>query len=359
MYTAALARRVRPTPAFASAARASPRWIHLHGANEHGPAKLASLHRHIAVTLTRASDVRAPVAAAASAIAKRPDAPAHPTVPTLALSLPDPTSSPRATTAAFVQHVSPMQTTALDVLNNLRAEYVATPEAAVADGAGRSPPRVYITRGYTDAVLDDATLDGMSLAQLVRANAVVWVHGVPHTFDAADLVADLRTVRDALAEHDQRIPVARAALDAVHKRAETRLRWILYGGAGFLVSELGAIVFLTYELGWDLMEPTSYLLGLGTMIMGSAFYAVLRREYTYENAAAELHARLRERAARKLGVELDALAILTRANDLAHRRWDPLLAAYMPSGNAGRRFTAERVALLEDQQHQRVAASSA
>lgn len=51
-------------------------------------------------------------------------------------------------------------------------------------------------------------------------------------------------------------------------------------GAG-LVAQLSGVVYLTYDLGWDLMEPTTYLMGLAVSVASYGIYIYSKAEYEY------------------------------------------------------------------------------
>ncbi|KAJ3349454.1 hypothetical protein GGF32_005614 [Allomyces javanicus] len=300
--------RSRP---FAAAARAflprttlATRHVHLHGAldarTDRVP-RLQTLQRTVTVDLT-----------------------SSPTSGILAsLRVPDPSSTSTDTAAAaatdapiYIQHVPAATSTASDILYNLRHEYRGS--------------RVWLTRGYTSTALRESDLASIPVAQLVRGAYVLWIDDVPHVFDARAALQKLRAVRADVEGKAAAVARVQGAVEDVEKRVRGRLDTLVYGGAVGLCTELAGIVYLTYELGWDLMEPTSYLLGLGTVIIGATYFAVLRREYTYEAASNHLESLLQRRHARRAGLDLAAHA--TARDTLAQMRatWDPVVRAYLP-----------------------------
>ena len=50
---------------------------------------------------------------------------------------------------------------------------------------------------------------------------------------------------------------------------------------GLLVAQLGGVIYLTYELGWDLMDPTTYLMGLAVTVASSGLYNLTKKDYEY------------------------------------------------------------------------------
>ncbi|KNE71699.1 hypothetical protein AMAG_16251 [Allomyces macrogynus ATCC 38327] len=294
---------------FAAAARAFlsrttlvTRSVHLHGAldlrTDRVP-RLQTLQRTVTVDLT-----------------------SSPTSGILAsLRVPDPSSTDSAAASAtdapiYIQNVPAATSTASDILYNLRHEYRSS--------------RVWLTRGYTSAPLRESDLASIPVAQLVRGAYVLWIDDVPHVFDARAALQKLRTVRADVEGKAAAVARVQGTVEDVERRVRGRLNTLMYGGAVGLCTELAGIVYLTYELGWDLMEPTSYLLGLGTVIIGATYFAVLRREYTYEAASNHLESLLQRRHARRAGLDLAAHA--TARDTLAQMRatWDPVVRAYLP-----------------------------
>jgi len=57
-------------------------------------------------------------------------------------------------------------------------------------------------------------------------------------------------------------------------------------GVGFIYlvfqfAILARMIWIDYS--WGVMEPVSYFVGLGTMIIGLSFFAAMNQEYTYNN----------------------------------------------------------------------------
>lgn len=69
---------------------------------------------------------------------------------------------------------------------------------------------------------------------------------------------------------------------AAHKGAQ----WVAMGGAGLLFVYWYAVYRLTFEtdLGWDTMEPVTYLVGLSTLICGYLWFLYHNREVSYRSA---------------------------------------------------------------------------
>jgi len=78
-----------------------------------------------------------------------------------------------------------------------------------------------------------------------------------------------------------------SALDLIETRIRNCAQWRLYlarwGLLGYLTTELGVIVFLTYELGWDFLEPVTCLLGYFTTLLGFGYGVLRHQQFTLPN----------------------------------------------------------------------------
>ncbi|KAI9223892.1 hypothetical protein BC828DRAFT_374853 [Blastocladiella britannica] len=242
----------------------------------------------------------------------------------LALSWPWPTTS-----ASLEMRVDPTSATALDIVNRLRAET-----------GGMAKEDVRVTRGYSPHRVSDADLDAMPAAQLMRSNLVVWVPGTgqndtgsggAYTLDAASSLSPvLRAARAAAADADRASTLASASVSRVQAAADRSLARVLYGGTAALTAQLGAVVHLTYELGWDLMEPATNMLGLTTVILSGAFFAAANAEFTYANAANVVRDRLRRWHARRMRVDLEEAARTVEHGRRVRAQLTDVLAVFAP-----------------------------
>ena len=69
---------------------------------------------------------------------------------------------------------------------------------------------------------------------------------------------------------------------AAHNAAQR----IAYAGGGSLVAWSGVVAYLTFctDLGWDVMEPVTYLVGMAGVLMGYVWFLMNRREASYQSA---------------------------------------------------------------------------
>ncbi|RKP01461.1 hypothetical protein CXG81DRAFT_25846 [Caulochytrium protostelioides] len=138
---------------------------------------------------------------------------------------------------------------------------------AVARGDGFDPVAVHVA---VDAIAMQARVVAHKYEQLAQRFAAI---------DQIDGVLDAKAARN------------------VRRLAKLLLTWVAL--------QLAAVIFLTLELGWDLMEPVSYLIIVGQAILTSACYLLLRREPSYENLGSWLHQLMRRRQNHKHGFTPD------------------------------------------------------
>ncbi|KAI9104477.1 hypothetical protein DFS34DRAFT_195740 [Phlyctochytrium arcticum] len=84
----------------------------------------------------------------------------------------------------------------------------------------------------------------------------------------------------------------------IEKAVENRVRLVKYAGMTYITLQLGTIVFLTQQLGWDLMEPVSYLVTIAGMIFSAALYLTIRRDPDYSTMSRWLRGVLRRQIIR-------------------------------------------------------------
>ncbi|KAJ1559040.1 hypothetical protein HK405_012237, partial [Cladochytrium tenue] len=203
-----------------------------------------------------------------------------------------------------------------------------------------SVARVSATRGQFEHVAHDA--DRISLAAFVRGSFVLWLHprspaavgGRPLSsssqpassaaamlparglvVDKAELVGLLAGEQAALAETRTDL----TALEAVRASADARVDWAVFAIRATILAamaaQLAAIAFFTYKIGWDVMEPVSYIVGLvnatavGLVVLGVS-----------EDADEAVRQWLRAAAYRRRGLDADRLRTLAdRSGRLAQR----------------------------------------
>jgi len=71
----------------------------------------------------------------------------------------------------------------------------------------------------------------------------------------------------------------------------------------YLSVQLGVVVHLTYDIGWDIMEPVTYLLGLGASIIYYGIFLMTRMEFRYDSHFSSFISRWREKYLVKRGFD--------------------------------------------------------
>ena len=88
-----------------------------------------------------------------------------------------------------------------------------------------------------------------------------------------------------------------------NRRSERRNLAARLGFGAFLYGQLGVIVYLTYDIGWDIMEPTTYLLGLASAILGYTVYLYTHQDFSFAIHMEGVLERLRQRHLVRLGYD--------------------------------------------------------
>ncbi|ORZ40640.1 hypothetical protein BCR44DRAFT_1481755 [Catenaria anguillulae PL171] len=261
-----------------------------------------------AATTSRATLASAPSPIAVSLAPNRPC--------TLVFSLKDPDSEAlpqrqHAQLKVLLPMSSPI-VSAIDLVSALRSEVAGD---------------LKVTRGISEHVVTDTKLDQMTVWQFLHSNSVCWLRGAPYSVDPTGLISSVQQLRASLTDMEKAAKAGSDKLAMVDARVRKQLDWIVHGGTAFLWAELTTIIYLTNELGWDLMEPTSYLLGLTTVTLGSAFFTFIGREFTYNNMTASLESWLTRRLVSKEHIDIDQIQEAVRAAARTRQQLDPLLAS--------------------------------
>lgn len=70
----------------------------------------------------------------------------------------------------------------------------------------------------------------------------------------------------------------------IDSASERKANFAMYVGLGFLVAQWSFLARLTWwEFNWDIMEPVTYFVTFGTAVLGYFYFAVTRREYTFQD----------------------------------------------------------------------------
>ncbi|EFA81133.1 severin kinase [Heterostelium album PN500] len=72
----------------------------------------------------------------------------------------------------------------------------------------------------------------------------------------------------------------KSIIDTKSKKSAHRVIWL---GLGYLVAQAAIIGRLTWwELSWDIMEPVTYFVSFGTVLIGYIYFTFTKTEYTFE-----------------------------------------------------------------------------
>ena len=111
----------------------------------------------------------------------------------------------------------------------------------------------------------------------------------------------------ALQVEQAELTAERAHLDALHttavRRSAVRDLTARLGFGAFLYAQLGVIVYLTYDIGWDIMEPTTYLMGLFNAVLSYGVFLITHRDFSFEYHLERMLARAQARHAERLGYD--------------------------------------------------------
>ncbi|KAI8989238.1 hypothetical protein BD414DRAFT_330327 [Trametes punicea] len=118
------------------------------------------------------------------------------------------------------------------------------------------------------------------------------------------------------------------------EEAHRGARRMALGGFGILVMYWGVVARLTFwDLGWDIMEPITYLSGLSTVILGYMWFLLRGREVSYSSVLHHSVSARREALYKARGLDIDRWLELVNeakslhkeiskiADDYDERRW--------------------------------------
>ena len=120
------------------------------------------------------------------------------------------------------------------------------------------------------------------------------------------------TVEDAAPDAEALAQLARIkeSLDATSRRFA---RWCLFAYLGFLVAVAGVLVALIVRLGWNTMEPWTFLIG-GVAALGTyAYFALTLRESTPQAIYEHLVQWKRRKTYQAAGFDLEQFERLRQA----------------------------------------------
>ena len=95
-------------------------------------------------------------------------------------------------------------------------------------------------------------------------------------------------------------------IDAITKSASRKATAVCWLGSGVVIGQFSLISYGTFEyLSWDIMEPICYLMTFSNFTFGYFFYLAMKRDLDLTNFHDILAFRLKTRAAKRQGLDLD------------------------------------------------------
>ena len=87
-----------------------------------------------------------------------------------------------------------------------------------------------------------------------------------------------------IASLEQKVIVLSNQKKEIDDRAATFTKRIVVGALAYLVAQATVVAKLTFasRLGWDIMEPITYLVTFMTAVFGLGYFSVSRKDYMYE-----------------------------------------------------------------------------
>eukprot|EP01133_Synstelium_polycarpum_P001531 gene1531-1787_t len=117
----------------------------------------------------------------------------------------------------------------------------------------------------------------------------------------------------------------KSAIDSKANRSAHRVVWL---GLGYLVVQAGIIGRLTWwDLSWDIMEPVTYFVSFGTVLIGYTYFTLTKTEYTFEALNATLFKRKQAKFIRKQNFPIDEFNRLCALRKQKENELNGLIAA--------------------------------
>lgn len=160
------------------------------------------------------------------------------------------------------------------------------------------PPISFHTRAADGKRWSPATGIGDFLRDAARIGSFVIRIGERNIYVTVPSFEDrtrfLRASLYAKTEQIERLVKLKAECDHIAQSGTKRLS---FAGVAILSAWWGSVAFLTFctELGWDVMEPVTYLTGLGTILGGYIWFLIHNREVSYRAVLNETTSRRQQK----------------------------------------------------------------
>lgn len=160
------------------------------------------------------------------------------------------------------------------------------------------PPISFHTRAADGKRWSPATGIGDFLRDAARIGSFVIRIGERNVYVTVPSFEDrtrfLRASLYAKTEQIEQLVKLKAECDRIAHLGTKRLS---FAGVAILTTWWGSVAFLTFctELGWDVMEPVTYLTGLGTILGGYIWFLIHNREVSYRAVLNETTSRRQQK----------------------------------------------------------------
>ncbi|KAJ1028811.1 hypothetical protein NDA16_001976 [Ustilago loliicola] len=160
------------------------------------------------------------------------------------------------------------------------------------------PPISFHTRAADGKRWSPATGIGDFLRDAARIGSFVIRIGERNVYVTVPSFEDrtrfLRASLYAKTEQIEQLVKLKAECDRIAHMGTKRLS---FAGVAILSAWWGSVAFLTFctELGWDVMEPVTYLTGLGTILGGYIWFLIHNREVSYRAVLNETTSRRQQK----------------------------------------------------------------
>ncbi|SAM79572.1 related to COQ2-para-hydroxybenzoate--polyprenyltransferase [Ustilago bromivora] len=170
------------------------------------------------------------------------------------------------------------------------------------------PPISFHTRAADGKRWSPATGIGDFLRDAARIGSFVIGIGERNVYVTVPSFEDrtrfLRASLYAKTEQIEQLVKLKAECDRIAHMGTKRLS---FAGVAILSAWWGSVAFLTFctELGWDVMEPVTYLTGLGTILGGYIWFLIHNREVSYRAVLNETTSRRQQKLYIKKGFNVE------------------------------------------------------
>jgi len=121
----------------------------------------------------------------------------------------------------------------------------------------------------------------------------------------------LSEAKAKLFEYQKELQGLRGTEQLIEKKAERHAKNVLYLGLGVLVVQWSYIAAGTYIFySWDIMEPQSYLIGLGNFVVGYGYYSMNKQDFTMNTIYNNLKARKKAKLYAKYNIDGERIQFL-------------------------------------------------